>query len=75
MFKLFEAKKEEKQPETKEEKKGDTKAFGKEQKNGVTVTVTYNKPVWTEADIDGKRVETATGQCWVDKNVQWKIHC
>lgn len=41
-------------------KKGDTKAFGKEQKNGVTVTVTYNKPVWTEADIDGKRVETAT---------------
>lgn len=55
-----EAKKEEKQPETKEEKKGDTKAFGKEQKNGVTVTVTYNKPVWTEADIDGKRVETAT---------------
>lgn len=58
--KAEEAKKEEKQPETKEEKKGDTKAFGKEQKNGVTVTVTYNKPVWTEADIDGKRVETAT---------------
>lgn len=58
--KVEEAKKEEKQPETKEEKKGDTKAFGKEQKNGVTVTVTYNKPVWTEADIDGKRVETAT---------------
>lgn len=57
--KAEEAKKEEKQPETKEEKKGDTKAFGKEQKNGVTVTVTYNKPVWTEADIDGKRVETA----------------
>ncbi|MBS5519708.1 MAG: DUF4115 domain-containing protein [Acidaminococcus sp.] len=55
-----EEKKEEKQPEKKEEKKGDTKAFGKEQKNGVTVTVTYNKPVWTEADIDGKRVETAT---------------
>ena len=46
--KAEEAKKEEKQPETKEEKKGDT------------VTVTYNKPVWTEADIDGKRVETAT---------------
>ena len=42
--KAEEAKKEEKQPETKEEKKGDTKAFGKEQKNGVTVTVTYNKP-------------------------------
>ncbi len=58
--KAEEAKKEEKQPETKEEKKGDTKAFGKERKNGVTVTVTYNKPVWTEADIDGKRVETAT---------------
>ena len=58
--KAEEAKKEEKQPETKEKKKGDTKAFGKEQKNGVTVTVTYNKPVWTEADIDGKRVETAT---------------
>ena len=58
--KAEEAKKEEKHPETKEEKKGDTKAFGKEQKNGVTVTVTYNKPVWTEADIDGKRVETAT---------------
>ena len=58
--KAEEAKKEEKQPETKEEKKGDTKAFGKEQKNGVTVTVKYNKPVWTEADIDGKRVETAT---------------
>ena len=58
--KAEEAKKEEKQPETKEEKKGDTKAFGKEQKNGVTVTVTYNNPVWTEADIDGKRVETAT---------------
>lgn len=58
--KAEEAKKEEKQPETKEEKKGDTKTFGKEQKNGVTVTVTYNKPVWTEADIDGKRVETAT---------------
>ena len=58
--KAEEAKKEEKQPETKEEKKGDTKAFGKEQKNGVTVTVTYNKPVWSEADIDGKRVETAT---------------
>lgn len=58
--KAEEAKKEEKQPETKEEKKGDTKAFGKEQKNGVTVTVTYNKPVLTEADIDGKRVETAT---------------
>lgn len=58
--KAEEAKKEEKQPETKEEKKGDTKAFGKEQKNGVTVTVTYNKPVWTEADIDAKRVETAT---------------
>lgn len=58
--KAEEAKKEEKQPETKEEKKGDTKAFGKEQKNGVTVTVTYNKPIWTEADIDGKRVETAT---------------
>lgn len=58
--KAEEGKKEEKQPETKEEKKGDTKAFGKEQKNGVTVTVTYNKPVWTEADIDGKRVETAT---------------
>lgn len=58
--KAEEAKKEEKQPKTKEEKKGDTKAFGKEQKNGVTVTVTYNKPVWTEADIDGKRVETAT---------------
>ena len=58
--KAEDAKKEEKQPETKEEKKGDTKAFGKEQKNGVTVTVTYNKPVWTEADIDGKRVETAT---------------
>lgn len=58
--KAEEAKKEEKQPETKEEKKGDTKAFGKEQKNGVTVTVTYNKPVWTEVDIDGKRVETAT---------------
>ena len=58
--KAEEAKKEEKQPETKEEKKGDTKAFGKEQKTGVTVTVTYNKPVWTEADIDGKRVETAT---------------
>lgn len=58
--KAEEAKKEEKQPETKEEKKADTKAFGKEQKNGVTVTVTYNKPVWTEADIDGKRVETAT---------------
>lgn len=58
--KAEEAKKEEKQPETKEEKKGDTKAFGKEQNNGVTVTVTYNKPVWTEADIDGKRVETAT---------------
>lgn len=58
--KAEEAKKEEKQPETKEEKKRDTKAFGKEQKNGVTVTVTYNKPVWTEADIDGKRVETAT---------------
>lgn len=58
--KAEEAKKEEKQPETKEEKKGDTKAFGKEEKNGVTVTVTYNKPVWTEADIDGKRVETAT---------------
>lgn len=58
--KAEEAKKEEKQPEPKEEKKGDTKAFGKEQKNGVTVTVTYNKPVWTEADIDGKRVETAT---------------
>lgn len=58
--KAEEAKKEEKQPETKEEKKGDTKAFGKEQKNGVTVKVTYNKPVWTEADIDGKRVETAT---------------
>ena len=57
--KAEEAKKEEKQPETKEEKEGDTKAFGKEQKNGVTVTVTYNKPVWTEADIDGKRVETA----------------
>lgn len=58
--KAEEEKKEEKQPEKKEEKKGDTKAFGKEQKNGVTVTVTYNKPVWTEADIDGKRVETAT---------------
>ena len=58
--KAEEAKKEEKQPETKEEKKGDTKAFGKEQKNGVTVTVTYNKPVWTEADIGGKRVDTAT---------------
>ncbi len=58
--KAEEAKKEEKQGGTKEEKKGDTKAFGKEQKNGVTVTVTYNKPVWTEADIDGKRVETAT---------------
>ena len=58
--KAEEAKKEEKQTETKEEKKRYTKAFGKEQKNGVTVTVTYNKPVWTEADIDGKRVETAT---------------
>ena len=58
--KAEEAKKEEKQPETKEEKKGDTKAFGKDQKNQVTVTVTYNNPVWTEADIDGKRVETAT---------------
>ncbi|WP_418377677.1 helix-turn-helix domain-containing protein [Acidaminococcus sp.] len=58
--KAEEEKKEEKQPEKKEVKKGDTKAFGKEQKNGVTVTVTYNKPVWTEADIDGKRVETAT---------------
>mgnify|MGYP000228862535 CR=1 FL=1 len=59
--KAEEAKKEEKQPETKEEKRGAQRAFGKEtEKWGCTVTVTYNKPVWTEADIDGKRVETAT---------------
>ena len=56
----FESKKRRETAGDKGRKKGGHKAFGKEQKNGVTVTVTYNKPVWTEADIDGKRVETAT---------------
>lgn len=41
-------------------KKGGHQSLWKRTENGVTVTVTYNKPVWTEADIDGKRVETAT---------------
>ena len=42
----------------KEEAKGDSKTLGKG--NGVTVVVTYKKPVWTQTTIDGKQVEAAT---------------
>lgn len=42
----------------KEEAKGDDKTLGKG--NGVTVVVTYKKPVWTQTTIDGKQVEAAT---------------
>lgn len=41
-----------------EEAKGDEKTLGKG--NGVTVVVTYKKPVWTQTTIDGKQVEAAT---------------
>lgn len=41
-----------------EESKGDEKTLGKG--NGVTVVVTYKKPVWTQTTIDGKQVEAAT---------------
>ena len=41
-----------------EEAKGDDKTLGKG--NGVTVVVTYKKPVWTQTTIDGKQVEAAT---------------
>lgn len=41
-----------------EEAKGDDKTLGKG--NGVTVVVTYKKPVWTQTTIDGKTVEAAT---------------
>ena len=41
-----------------EEAKGDNKTLGKG--NGVTVVVTYKKPVWTQTTIDGKTVEAAT---------------
>lgn len=41
-----------------EEAKGDDKTLGRG--NGVTVVVTYKKPVWTQTTIDGKTVEAAT---------------
>jgi cytoskeletal protein RodZ len=46
--------------EKKEEKKGDTKTYGTATKGGVTVEITYNKPVWTQTSIDGKSVEAMT---------------
>ena len=44
--------------EKQEEATGDEKTLG--QGNGVTVVVTYKKPVWTQTTIDGKQVEAAT---------------
>ena len=44
----------------KEEKKSETKTYGQATKGGVTVEVTYNKPVWTQTSIDGKSVEAMT---------------
>jgi cytoskeletal protein RodZ len=52
--------KETKKEEKKETNKGNSKSFGQETKNGVTVVVTYKKPVWTEASLDGKSVERIT---------------
>lgn len=45
-------------PKKEEEPKGDEKTLGKG--SGLTVVVTYKKPVWTQTTIDGKQVEAAT---------------
>ena len=45
-------------PKKEEEPKGDTKTLGKG--SGLTVVVTYKKPVWTQTTIDGRQVEAAT---------------
>lgn len=45
-------------PKKEEEPKGDTKTLGKG--SGLTVVVTYKKPVWTQTTIDGRQVEATT---------------
>ena len=49
-----------KKEEKKEEPKGNSKTYGTETSGGVTVEITYKKPVWTQTSIDGKGVEAAT---------------